>query len=164
MLLNKNIKDLYNITIANDFIRKIYKPSNIDNNKLILNYSIIELNDIPDEIKNLIQNLDIKILLNMKNTELMNNSYNINHSALVYINIQEIQENVLNNFDFNFKTIYTKIDEKTTDLSFNFTYNKDNCNPFYCIIVLILQKYLDEILIPNIQKKFTKKIVNYISC
>lgn len=162
-----NINKLYNLTNKELFYEKIYKPEKIVNNIIYKNYTTLNLHDMPEELKLFIKDVIITIKLKYETKEIINNSYDINYIATIFINVKEIQE-LINKITLIFTANYKKINETTTQLSFIFNHDKkyidDDINPINKILFLIFANYIDNIVIPNIQKKYQKRLLDYISC
>lgn len=167
MNINKNINDLYNLTYKELFYEQIYKPEKIENNIIYKNYTTLNLHDMPKELKLFLKDVIITIKLKYETKDIINNSYDINYFATIFINIKEIQE-LINKITLNFKANYKKINETTTQLSFIFNHDKNyidnDINPINKILFLIFSNYIDNIVIPNIKNNYQNRLLDYISC
>lgn len=166
MIINNNINDLYDITSTEHFYNKIYNPTKIENGVINKKYTILNLQDMPEELKILIKDMSIDIKAIYETNKIINDEFNINYIGGIVINIKEFEE-LLNNFTLNFKAIYKKINDNNTEISFDFNHNKNyidiDINPFNKIILLIFANYVDTIVIPQIKKEYEKRLSTYLA-
>jgi len=166
MIINNNINDLYDITSTEQFYYKIYNPTTIKNGVIYKKYTILNLQDMPEELKLLIKDMSIDIKAIYETTKIINDEFNINYSGSIVINIKEFEE-LLNNFKLNFKAIYKKTNDNNTELTFDFDHDKKyidiDINPFNKIILLIFANYVDNIVIPQIKKEYESRLSTYLA-
>lgn len=166
MIINNNINYLYDIISTEDFYKKIYKPNKINNGNIYKTYTVLNLQDMPEELKLLIKDMSINIKVEYETNKIINDEFNINYNGYIIINMKEFEE-LLNNFKLNFKIIYTKINDNNTQISFEFNHDKKyidiDANPINKIILLIFANYVDNVVIPQIKKKYEKKISTYLA-
>lgn len=156
-IINKNINDIYQIIISPEYIKNIYKPEKIIDDIIINKYDILQFDDIPNELKVLFNTYIIihtkqKIIKNEDEIILKHNSELINDLS----DLNQI---------LKFDIIYKKKDNNTTIIDYKFyDINEDNnnINPIYIILYMILNNYIDNVLIPNIKSKYLIKINNLL--
>lgn len=162
MILNININDLYKVINNPIYIEKIFKPDYITDDNIIVNsYDIIKFDDVPNELKVLI-NTNI-IIHTRYNITFINDILTIHHIASLIAESKDFS-NILNDYKFKFDIIFKK-NNNDTELDFKFydfmiikDNNEFNFNPLTDILTLILNNYFDNVLIPNIKKKYLIKL------
>lgn len=164
-IINKNIIDLYNLIINPIYIKKIYKPIEVNNDVIINKYDIFKYDDIPNELKLILNSYVVINTIQKIDIDDKNNIITINHQSKLVNDIPEFND-ILNSFIFKFDIIFNKYDEISSSLDFKFydmNENNININPLHMIIYMLFNNYINDVLIPNIKSKYIIKLNNYIS-